>query len=110
MIATSLFLSSLLSACGGTKSEEAKTISVDGSSTVFPITNLMAENYNASTSKPVTVEVGFSGSIGGFQKFCKGETDINNSSVPIPQRFMEKKKIYNVRTYYLEEWVFPTAA
>ncbi|WP_052312595.1 PstS family phosphate ABC transporter substrate-binding protein [Geminocystis herdmanii] len=89
---TGLILSLLLTACGETKPEESKTVSIDGSSTVFPITNLIVEKFNALDSDDISVDSNFSGSIGGFRNFCEGKTDINNASVPIPQRFMEECK------------------
>lgn len=87
-----LILSAILSACSGTKSEQSNNIVVDGSSTVFPITNLIVEKFNALEKKDIEAESNFSGSIGGFRKFCAGKTDINNSSVPIPRTFMDECK------------------
>lgn len=55
---------------------------VDGSSTVFPISEAMAEEFQAANPN-VRVTVGVSGTGGGFQKFCAGETDISNASRPI---------------------------
>jgi len=55
---------------------------VDGSSTVFPISEAMAEEFQAA-NPDVRVTVGVSGTGGGFQKFCGGETDISNASRPI---------------------------
>ena len=58
------------------------TITIDGSSTVFPITEAVAEDFKAA--KPgVEVTVAESGTGGGFKKFCAGETDINDASRPI---------------------------
>ena len=57
---------------------------VDGSSTVFPISEAMAEEFMAANPN-TRVTVGVSGSGGGFQKFCAGETDISNASRPIQQ-------------------------
>lgn len=57
-------------------------VKVDGSSTVFPISEAVAEDFGA-THKSVRVTVGTSGTGGGFKKFCSGETDINNASRPI---------------------------
>jgi phosphate transport system substrate-binding protein len=76
-------------ACGGsttqTSQEEgapaAEIIRVDGSSTVFPISEAMAEEFEAATGSRVTV--GISGTGGGFQKFCRSETDISDASRPI---------------------------
>ncbi|WP_066121678.1 PstS family phosphate ABC transporter substrate-binding protein [Geminocystis sp. NIES-3709] len=89
---TALILSGVLSGCGSIKSEESKTISIDGSSTVFPITNLIVEKFNALDTDDISIESNFSGSIGGFRNFCEGKTDINNASVPIPKDFMEECK------------------
>ncbi len=61
-----------------------KIISVDGSSTVFPITEAVAEEFQ-KTNKESRVTVGISGTGGGFKKFCRGETDISNASRPIKE-------------------------
>ena len=60
-------------------------IKIDGSSTVFPITEAVAEEFGYLTSGNVRVVVGVSGSGGGFKKFCAGETDLSNASRPIKQ-------------------------
>jgi phosphate transport system substrate-binding protein len=57
-------------------------IRVDGSSTVFPISEAMAEEFR-SVAPGVRVNVAFSGTGGGFEKFCRGETEISNASRPI---------------------------
>jgi phosphate transport system substrate-binding protein len=57
-------------------------IKVDGSSTVYPITEAVAEEFQKE-NKNVRVTVGISGTGGGFKKFCRGETDISNASRPI---------------------------
>ena len=54
-------------------------ILVDGSSTVFPISEAMGEEFNIA-NPDVELTIGFSGSGGGFKKFCAGETDISNAS------------------------------
>ncbi len=87
-----LAIISLLSACGTKSSQESQPVSIDGSSTVYPITEAIVSKFNSTQNSPIEVKVGFSGSIGGFKKFCEGETDINNASVPIPLRFMEECK------------------
>lgn len=66
----------------------AETISIDGSSTVFPITEAMAEDFMI-TSPDTPVTVGVSGTGGGFSKFCNGETDISNASRPIKPTEMQ---------------------
>jgi phosphate transport system substrate-binding protein len=57
-------------------------ILVDGSSTVYPITEAMAEEFG-KLQPEVRVTVGVSGTGGGFEKFCNGETDISDASRPI---------------------------
>ncbi len=57
-------------------------IQIDGSSTVFPISEAMAEEFQIA-NPDTRVTVGVSGSGGGFKKFCAGETDISNASRPI---------------------------
>ncbi len=58
------------------------TVTVDGSSTVFPITQAVAEEFGLE-NPGVKVPVAFSGTGGGFKKFCAGETDMNDASRPI---------------------------
>ncbi len=58
------------------------TIKVDGSSTVYPITEAVAEEFGKENAK-TKVTVGISGTGGGFKKFCAGETDISDASRPI---------------------------
>jgi phosphate transport system substrate-binding protein len=58
------------------------TITIDGSSTVYPITEAVAEEFQ-NANPGVTVPVAFSGTGGGFKKFCAGETDLNDASRPI---------------------------
>jgi phosphate transport system substrate-binding protein len=58
------------------------TVTIDGSSTVYPITEAVAEEFQLANNG-VQVPTAFSGTGGGFEKFCKGETDINDASRPI---------------------------
>lgn len=67
-----------------------KIIKIDGSSTVYPITEAMAEEFQKATKTNVTV--GESGTGAGFKKFCRGETDISNASRPILQKEMDACK------------------
>ena len=60
-------------------------INVDGSSTVFPITEAMAEEFGYATDGKVKITVGVSGTGGGFKKFCTGEIHISDASRPIKQ-------------------------
>ena len=65
------------------KVASAQTIKVDGSSTVFPITEAVAEEFQIQKRGKVRVTVGISGTGGGFKRFCHGETDISDASRPI---------------------------
>jgi phosphate transport system substrate-binding protein len=69
-------------AAGG--SDLTGTVLVDGSSTVFPISEAMAEEFGKA-NPGVAVTVGVSGTGGGFKKFCADETDISGASRPIKQ-------------------------
>ena len=79
-------LSTFIAACGGGGGTGTETppsiIKIDGSSTVYPITEAVAEEFQ-NKNKNMRVTVGISGTGGGFQKFCAGETDIADASRPI---------------------------
>lgn len=78
--AIAIFLGMLLASCSGNNSDGLDgEVKIDGSSTVFPITEAVAEEFR-SEAPNVRVTVGVSGTGGGFQKFIRGETDINNAS------------------------------
>ena len=62
---------------------EDKIVKIDGSSTVYPITEAVAEEFQKAKRGEVKVTVGISGTGGGFKKFCRGETDISDASRPI---------------------------
>ena len=81
----------ILVACGGGESGSDSAdsglsgqVSIDGSSTVFPIAEAVAEEFQIA-NPGVRVVVGVSGSGGGFTRFCAGETDISNASRPIDE-------------------------
>jgi phosphate transport system substrate-binding protein len=83
--------------CGGNQGQQAEggasgVIRIDGSSTVFPIAEAVAEEFQRSSKGGVNVTVGVSGTGGGFQKFCNGETDISDASRPITATEMEACK------------------
>jgi len=67
----------------------APVIKIDGSSTVYPITEAVAEEFQKEKRGAVRVTVGISGTGGGFKKFCRGETDIQDASRPILTKEME---------------------
>jgi len=58
-------------------------VAIDGSSTVYPVTEAVAEEFQAATSNRVRVTVGVSGTGGGFKKFARGEIDVSAASRPI---------------------------
>lgn len=64
-------------------------VKIDGSSTVFPITEAVAEDFQIAKRGTVRVTVGISGTGGGFKKFCRNEIDIVNASRPITSTEME---------------------
>jgi phosphate transport system substrate-binding protein len=78
----------LLAGCGGGQPSSSPgggapaVVTLDGSSTVFPVSEAVAEEFQ-KVNQGVRVTVGISGTGGGFQKFCRGETDISNASRPI---------------------------
>lgn len=67
-------------------------IKIDGSSTVYPITEAIAEDFQAIRKGAVKVTVGISGTSGGFKKFCRGETDVSDASRPITKVEMDACK------------------
>jgi len=88
LCAIALVSATTAAACGGGSSESAASnaapaiIQLDGSSTVFPISEAVAEEFQKANPN-IRVTVGISGTGGGFQKFCRGETDISDASRPI---------------------------
>ena len=76
----------VLAACGasgdGDGARLTGSVLIDGSSTVFPVAEAFAEEFQAA-NQGVRVTVGVSGTGGGFQRFCAGETDVSNASRPI---------------------------
>ena len=68
---------------------QAQIVKIDGSSTVFPITEAVAEDFQKAKKGAVKVTVGISGTGGGFKKFCRGETDVANASRPILRAEMD---------------------
>jgi phosphate transport system substrate-binding protein len=67
----------------------AQTVRIDGSSTVYPISEAVAEEFQKMKKGAVKVTVGISGTGGGFKKFCRGETDISDASRPILEKEMK---------------------
>ncbi len=96
----SLLITMAMVACGGGDAGNTAngtggaalsgSITADGSSTVFPISQAVAEEFTRAHSGAVQVTVGQSGTGGGFKRFCLSETDISNASRPIKD---EEKQI-----------------
>lgn len=88
----------LLAGCSGQRMGEGATTSgpslvkIDGSSTVFPVTEAVAEEFQNSKMGKVQVTVGISGTGGGFKKFTRGEIDVVNASRPILEEEMKQAR------------------
>lgn len=78
----------------------AQVVKVDGSSTVYPVTEAVAEEFQKA-NKGVKVTVGVSGTGGGFKKFCRAETDVSNASRPISRSEMDDCKKAGVEYFEL---------
>lgn len=81
-----LSLTVLIAGCGGGLDGK---VSIDGSSTVYPLTAIAAEDFH-QVNTDIQVKVGSSGTGGGFEKFCRGEIDANDASRPIKESEVEK--------------------
>ena len=75
-------------------------VKLDGSSTVYPISEAVAEEFQKAKKGAIKVTVGISGTGGGFKKFCRGETDISNASRPILEKEMADCKAAGIK--YIE--------
>ncbi|MGH9368042.1 MAG: PstS family phosphate ABC transporter substrate-binding protein [Thermoanaerobaculia bacterium] len=78
----------------------AQVVKIDGSSTVFPITEAVAEEFQKAKKGAIKVTVGISGTGGGFKKFCRGEIDIADASRPILKKEMDDCKTAGIE--YIE--------
>ncbi len=87
-VATLLATTFSVQSCGDKAAD--KIVKIDGSSTVYPVTEAVAEEYQIKSKVKVTV--GISGTGGGFKKFCRGETDVQNASRPILKKEMDACK------------------
>jgi phosphate transport system substrate-binding protein len=79
----------------------AQVVKVDGSSTVYPITEAVAEDFQKAKKNQIKVTVGISGTGGGFKKFCRGETDISDASRPILKKEMDDCRAAGIEYYEL---------
>lgn len=105
-IAAIAAFTSLIASCGGSSPSEAQaagvltgTVAIDGSSTVFPITEAVAEEFLGVHPK-IRVTVGVSGTGGGFKKFMAGETDISDASRYIKGK--EQQACVDAKIDYIE--------
>ena len=79
----------------------AQVVKVDGSSTVFPVSEAVAEDFQKAKKGAMKVTVGISGTGGGFKKFCRGETDVSNASRPILKQEMADCKAAGIEYFEL---------
>jgi phosphate transport system substrate-binding protein len=84
-----LVASGIIALAFGSTASANVIVKLDGSSTVFPVSEAVAEEFQKSKKGAVKVTVGISGTGGGFKRFCRGETDISNASRPILKEEME---------------------
>ncbi len=94
-VAVALLFALTVSGCtgsgAGSGSELSGRVKIDGSSTVYPITEAVSEEFQ-NENRRVMVTVGLSGTGGGFKKFTTGETDISNASRRIKPEEIEQAK------------------
>jgi len=109
-IISSLAVAGLLAGCADQSSREVQAssqltgvVSIDGSSTVFPITEAVAEEFRG-VEPGIRVTVGVSGTGGGFKKFIAGETDISDAS-----RYIKQKEISGCGSEGIEYIELPVA-
>jgi phosphate transport system substrate-binding protein len=88
-------------AVAGPAQAQSGIVKIDGSSTVFPITEAVAEEFQKAKKQSVKVTVGISGTGGGFKKFCRGETDISDASRPILKKEMDDCKAAGIEYFEL---------
>lgn len=99
---TGLLIAALAAGCGGGEGEgPSGTVRIDGSSTVFPVTEAVAEEFQIA-NPGMRVTVGISGTGGGLQKFCSGETDLSNASRRIKESELETCRANGIEPIELE--------
>jgi phosphate transport system substrate-binding protein len=99
--ALAVALAAGLALAAGAPARAAETLAIDGSSTVFPVMEAVAEEFQGQERGQVRVTVGISGTGGGFKKFCRGETDVSNASRPILKEEIEACRAAGVDYYEL---------
>jgi phosphate transport system substrate-binding protein len=80
---------------------QQRIVKIDGSSTVYPVTEAVAEDFQKEKRQEIKVTVGISGTGGGFKKFCRGETDVSNASRPILKAEMDECRKAGIEYYEL---------
>ena len=100
IVATAGLAASIASAAGFPPLKSLKgTITADGSSTVGPYTTAAAELFSKAGAKNVRITVGISGTGGGFQRFCNGETDLSDASRPMKRSEAQACKDHGVGSW-----------
>lgn len=99
-LSASMMLSGLALIATPHQAAAQSVIKMDGSSTVFPIAEAVAEEFQISKRGKVRVTVGIAGTGGGFKRFCRGETDISDASRPILKEEMETCRAAGIK--YIE--------
>src|SRR5688572_8543899 len=99
-LGASVLLTSFAAVAPPQFAQAQSVIKIDGSSTVFPIAEAVAEEFQISKRGKVRVTVGIAGTGGGFKRFCRGETDISNASRPILKEEMEQCRAAGIK--YME--------
>ena len=94
-------VAAMLGSVAATPVATAQVVKVDGSSTVFPVTEAVAEDFQKAKKGATKVTVGISGTGGGFKKFCRGETDVSNASRPILKQEMADCKAAGIEYFEL---------
>ncbi|HEX4886277.1 MAG TPA: PstS family phosphate ABC transporter substrate-binding protein, partial [Casimicrobiaceae bacterium] len=78
-----LVTAALASVLSNASLAQGTLVKIDGSSTVYPVTEAVAEEFQKAERNAIKVTVGISGTGGGFKKFCRGEIDVSGASRPI---------------------------
>ncbi|HWK75637.1 MAG TPA: PstS family phosphate ABC transporter substrate-binding protein [Povalibacter sp.] len=99
-LGASMMLGGLAAVATPHLAQAQSVIKIDGSSTVFPIAEAVAEEFQIAKRGKVRVTVGIAGTGGGFKRFCRGETDISNASRPILKEEMEACRAAGIK--YME--------
>ena len=99
-VTRTIFAAALAACVAPAAFAQPRTVKIDGSSTVFPVTEAVAEDFQKAKRGAIRVTVGISGTRGGFKKFCRNETDISNASRPILKKEMDDCKAAGIE--YIE--------